>query len=107
GLAAAAADELSPVSYLGPRVIPNLFQGGKVTSGMSSLRSVESKCKGSVPDDGASGLVWESMMGGGNGSEWEVLVMIRVVVARESEVVVVKVSGEVVMTMGRAVMMVE
>ncbi|GKC78125.1 hypothetical protein Tco_1128899, partial [Tanacetum coccineum] len=25
-----------------------------------------------VPDDGASDLVWESMMGGGNGSEWEV-----------------------------------
>ncbi|GJY50040.1 hypothetical protein Tco_0439996 [Tanacetum coccineum] len=39
---------------------------------MSALRSVESKCIGGVPDDGASGLVWESMMGGGNGSEWEV-----------------------------------
>ncbi|GKG49723.1 hypothetical protein Tco_0518497, partial [Tanacetum coccineum] len=32
---------------------------------MTSLRSVESKCKGGVPDDDASGLVWESMMGGG------------------------------------------
>ncbi|GKA99490.1 hypothetical protein Tco_0827484, partial [Tanacetum coccineum] len=31
--------------------------------------SVESKCKGGIPDDGASGLVWESMMGGCNGSE--------------------------------------
>ncbi|GJS17384.1 hypothetical protein Tco_0411856 [Tanacetum coccineum] len=30
------------------------------------------KCKGGIPDDGASGLVWESMMDGGNGSEWEV-----------------------------------
>ncbi|GKF91926.1 hypothetical protein Tco_0275627, partial [Tanacetum coccineum] len=29
-------------------------------------------CKGGVPDDGASDLVWESMIGGGNGSEWEV-----------------------------------
>ncbi|GKG19976.1 hypothetical protein Tco_0379777, partial [Tanacetum coccineum] len=43
----------------------NLFRGGKVTSGLFALRSVESKCKGGVPDDGASGLVWESMMGGG------------------------------------------
>ncbi|GJS79793.1 hypothetical protein Tco_0729674 [Tanacetum coccineum] len=31
-----------------------------------------SRCKGGVSGDGASGLVWESMMGGGNGSEWEV-----------------------------------
>ncbi|GKG17794.1 hypothetical protein Tco_0372092 [Tanacetum coccineum] len=68
----AAADELSLTSYARPRAIRNLFQGGKVTSGVSSLRSVESKCKGGVPDDGAAGLVWESMMGGGNGSEWEV-----------------------------------
>ncbi|GKF42950.1 hypothetical protein Tco_0126292, partial [Tanacetum coccineum] len=27
---------------------------------------------GGVPDDGASNLMWESMMGGGNDSEWEV-----------------------------------
>ncbi|GKC96591.1 hypothetical protein Tco_1162033 [Tanacetum coccineum] len=52
---------------------------GKVTSGLSALRSVESRCKGGdevgsgmgksggVPDDGASDLVWESMMGGGSG----------------------------------------
>ncbi|GKG44313.1 hypothetical protein Tco_0485751, partial [Tanacetum coccineum] len=51
---------------------------------MSALRSVESRCKGGdevssgmcksggVPDDGAFDLVWESMLGGGNGSEWEV-----------------------------------
>ncbi|GKF90624.1 hypothetical protein Tco_0274325, partial [Tanacetum coccineum] len=39
--------------------------GGKVTSGLSSLRSVESNYKGDAPDDGAAGLVWESMMGGG------------------------------------------
>ncbi|GKF22243.1 hypothetical protein Tco_0074565 [Tanacetum coccineum] len=32
---------------------------------MSSLWSIESKCKGGVPDDGAAGLVWESMKGGG------------------------------------------
>ncbi|GJZ86245.1 hypothetical protein Tco_0657855 [Tanacetum coccineum] len=31
GLAAAAA-ELSPTSYLGPRAIPNLFRGGRLTS---------------------------------------------------------------------------
>ncbi|GJW78698.1 putative ribonuclease H-like domain-containing protein [Tanacetum coccineum] len=43
----------------------NLFRGGKQTSGLSSLRSVESKCKGGIPDDGVTGLVWESMMGGG------------------------------------------
>ncbi|GJR02149.1 hypothetical protein Tco_0525133 [Tanacetum coccineum] len=36
-----------------------------VTSGLSSLRSVESKCKGGVPDDGAPSMVWESIMGGG------------------------------------------
>ncbi|GKG63156.1 hypothetical protein Tco_0638803, partial [Tanacetum coccineum] len=42
------------------------------TSGLSSLRSVESKCKGDVLDVGATSLVWETMMGGGNGSEWEV-----------------------------------
>ncbi|GJX24980.1 hypothetical protein Tco_0231276 [Tanacetum coccineum] len=27
---------------------------------------------GGVPDGSVSDLVWESMMGGGNGSEWEV-----------------------------------
>ncbi|GKG56551.1 hypothetical protein Tco_0579875 [Tanacetum coccineum] len=51
---------------------------------MSALRLIKSRCKGgdevgsgmgksgAVPDDGASDLVWESMMGGSNGSEWEV-----------------------------------
>ncbi|GJS73239.1 hypothetical protein Tco_0706080 [Tanacetum coccineum] len=29
-------------------------------------------CTCGVPNGGASGLVWEGMMGGGNGSEWEV-----------------------------------
>nr|GFC93976.1 hypothetical protein [Tanacetum cinerariifolium] len=48
---AAAADELSPTSYLGPREISNLFRGGKVTSGLSSLRLAE---------------------GSYNGGEWEV-----------------------------------
>ncbi|GKG14187.1 hypothetical protein Tco_0353787, partial [Tanacetum coccineum] len=74
---AVGADELSPTSYLGPRVIPNLFRGGKVTSGPSALQSIESRCKGGdevgsgmgksggVRDGGASDLVWESMMGGG------------------------------------------
>ncbi|GKG23490.1 hypothetical protein Tco_0391526, partial [Tanacetum coccineum] len=65
---AVAADELSPTSYVGPRAIPNLFRGGKVNSGLSSLRSVESKCKGVVLDDAAAGLVWKSMVGGGNGN---------------------------------------
>ncbi|GJZ52691.1 hypothetical protein Tco_0607576, partial [Tanacetum coccineum] len=32
------ADELSPTSYLGPRAIPNLFRGGKVTSGLAGGR---------------------------------------------------------------------
>ncbi|GKG61146.1 hypothetical protein Tco_0616962, partial [Tanacetum coccineum] len=44
----------------------------KVTSGLSDLRLAESRCKGGVPDGVASGLVWEGMMGGGNGSEWDV-----------------------------------
>ncbi|GJR86685.1 hypothetical protein Tco_0210696 [Tanacetum coccineum] len=52
---AAAADELSPTSYLGPRAIPNLFRGGKVTSGVGILIN------------GASGLVGESMKDGGEG----------------------------------------
>ncbi|GKG60532.1 hypothetical protein Tco_0612133, partial [Tanacetum coccineum] len=50
---------------------------------MSALRLVKSRCKGGdevgsdmgksggVPDCGASDLVWENMMGGGNGSDWE------------------------------------
>ncbi|GJS46745.1 hypothetical protein Tco_0596866 [Tanacetum coccineum] len=43
------------------------------------------KCKGGVPHDGATVLVWESMMGGGNGSEWEVdaaLALIWIIAAR-------------------------
>nr|GEV90586.1 hypothetical protein [Tanacetum cinerariifolium] len=43
---AAAADELSPTSYLGPRAISNLFRGGKVTFGLSSLRLAEGSCNG-------------------------------------------------------------
>ncbi|GKA06606.1 gag-pol polyprotein [Tanacetum coccineum] len=79
--------ELSPTSYLGPRAIPNLFRGGKVTSGLSALRSVESRYKGGdevgssmgksggvpdgeVPNGGVFALVWESMICGGG--EWEV-----------------------------------
>ncbi|GKB13051.1 hypothetical protein Tco_0846974 [Tanacetum coccineum] len=66
-------------SYLGPRVIPNLFRGGKVTSGLSSLRLAEGSSNGGdevgigmgkgggIPDDGASDLVGESMKGGGLG----------------------------------------
>ncbi|GJS52685.1 hypothetical protein Tco_0626047 [Tanacetum coccineum] len=72
GLCSSSRQAPSPTSYLGPTAIPNLFRGGKVTSGLSALRLVESKCIGGVPDDGTSGLVWEIMMGGGNGSEWEV-----------------------------------
>ncbi|GKB24667.1 hypothetical protein Tco_0864068 [Tanacetum coccineum] len=36
---------------------------------ISYVPDVESKCKGGVPNDGASGLVWESMMGGGSGGD--------------------------------------
>ncbi|GJT32132.1 putative ribonuclease H-like domain-containing protein [Tanacetum coccineum] len=61
----ALSDLVCRTSYAGPRAIPNLFPGGKVTSGLFSLRSVDSKCKGCVPNDGAAGLVWESMKGGG------------------------------------------
>ncbi|GJX03477.1 hypothetical protein Tco_0189393 [Tanacetum coccineum] len=42
----AAADEPSPISYLGPRSIPNLFRGNSVISGLSALRSEDSNCKG-------------------------------------------------------------
>ncbi|GKD04516.1 hypothetical protein Tco_1179490, partial [Tanacetum coccineum] len=73
GLAAAAA-ELSPTSYLGPRAIPNLFRGGRLTSGLSSLRLAKGSNNGGneVGADvgmggGVSGLVGESMKGGGNG----------------------------------------
>nr|GFD39729.1 hypothetical protein [Tanacetum cinerariifolium] len=38
--------ELSPTSYLGPRAISNLFRGGKVTSGLSSLQLAEGSCNG-------------------------------------------------------------
>nr|GFD63609.1 hypothetical protein [Tanacetum cinerariifolium] len=43
---AAAVDELSPTSYLGPKAISSLFRGGKVTSGLSSLRLAEGSCDG-------------------------------------------------------------
>ncbi|GKC86299.1 hypothetical protein Tco_1142016, partial [Tanacetum coccineum] len=43
------------------------------TSGLSALRSVESKCKSSVPDDGKFGLVWDSGTGDDNGSGGEVV----------------------------------
>ncbi|GKB69679.1 hypothetical protein Tco_0931091 [Tanacetum coccineum] len=86
---AAGADKLSVISYLGPRAIHNLFRGGKKTSSLSYLWLVEGSSKGGddvgadigrsggvpdggVPNGGASNLVQESMMGGGNGSEWEV-----------------------------------
>ncbi|GKF61820.1 hypothetical protein Tco_0181874, partial [Tanacetum coccineum] len=79
---AAGADELSPTSYLGPKVKHNLFQGGKQTSGLSAPWSVEGSRKdgdevgsgmgksggvpnGGVPDGGVSALVWESMICGG------------------------------------------
>ncbi|GJW20200.1 hypothetical protein Tco_0030822 [Tanacetum coccineum] len=74
--------------------------GGKVTSGLSALRSVESRCNcddevgsgmdkiggvpdGGVPDDGVSAMVRESMICGGG--EWEVdgaLALSRIIVAR-------------------------
>ncbi|GJX82298.1 hypothetical protein Tco_0331779 [Tanacetum coccineum] len=63
--------------------MPNLFRGDKVTSGLSALRSVESRYKGGdevgsgigksggvpdggVPDGGISTLVWERLAGGGD-----------------------------------------
>ncbi|GJW97911.1 hypothetical protein Tco_0179719 [Tanacetum coccineum] len=99
------ADELSPTLYLGPRTIPNLFRGCNVTSGLSTLRSVESRCKGGdevgssmgkscgvpgggVPDGGVSTLV--------------MVEVIQVVVVRESEVVVMTI-GKVVMVETSAV----
>ncbi|GJU19732.1 hypothetical protein Tco_1153074 [Tanacetum coccineum] len=77
---AAAADELSHTSYPGTRAIPNLFRGGKVTSGLSSPRLAEGSSSGGdevgtdmgkgggIPNDGASGLVGESMEGSGGGT---------------------------------------
>ncbi|GKE26971.1 hypothetical protein Tco_1442355 [Tanacetum coccineum] len=84
---AAAADELSPTSYLGPKAKHNLFRGGKQTSGLSAPWSVEGSSKdgdevgngmgksggvpdGGVPDGGVSALVWESMIYGGG--KWKV-----------------------------------
>nr|GFC08921.1 hypothetical protein [Tanacetum cinerariifolium] len=52
----AAADELSPTSYLGPRAISNLFRGGKGTSGLSSLRLEEGSCDGGGEVEAASSL---------------------------------------------------
>nr|GFD51426.1 hypothetical protein [Tanacetum cinerariifolium] len=51
---AAAADELSPTSYPGPRAIPSFFQGGKVTSGLSSMRLEEGGCNGGDEVEAAS-----------------------------------------------------
>ncbi|GKE51371.1 hypothetical protein Tco_1486527 [Tanacetum coccineum] len=60
--------------------LPNLFQGGKVTSGLSSLRLAEGSSNGGdevgtnmgkgggIPDDDASDLVGESMKGSGGGA---------------------------------------
>ncbi|GJY33008.1 hypothetical protein Tco_0417477 [Tanacetum coccineum] len=61
----------SPTFVSRPRAIPNLFRGGKVTSGLSSTMLVESKMQGWFPDDVQLDQVWESIIGGGNGSEWE------------------------------------
>ncbi|GKD24378.1 hypothetical protein Tco_1230592, partial [Tanacetum coccineum] len=77
---AAATYELSPTSYPGLRAIPNLFRGGKVTSGLSSLRLAEGSSNGGdevgtdmgkgggIPDNGASDLPNERIgLGGGAG----------------------------------------
>ncbi|GKA87089.1 hypothetical protein Tco_0808800, partial [Tanacetum coccineum] len=73
------ADELSLISYLGPRAMHNLFQGGNVTSGTSALQPVEGRSKGGdyvgngigksggVPDGGVPGGSVPDR-GGGNGS---------------------------------------
>ncbi|GKG18903.1 hypothetical protein Tco_0376002, partial [Tanacetum coccineum] len=62
-----------------PRALPNFFRGGKVTSGLSYLRLAEGSSNGGdevgtdmgkgggIPNDGAPGLVGESMKGGGLG----------------------------------------
>ncbi|GJR81166.1 hypothetical protein Tco_0151951 [Tanacetum coccineum] len=55
------------------------------SNGGNDVEAGMGKC-GGVPDDGASDLVWESMMGGGNGSEWEVdraSALSRIIVARK------------------------
>ncbi|GKA32836.1 hypothetical protein Tco_0719203 [Tanacetum coccineum] len=71
---AAAADELSLTSYLGPKAKHNLFRGCKQTSSLSAPWSAEGSSKdgnevgsgmgksGGVPDGGVSALVWESMI---------------------------------------------
>nr|GFD18389.1 hypothetical protein [Tanacetum cinerariifolium] len=66
---AAAADELSPTSYLGPRAISNLFQGGKVTTGLSSLRLAEGSCDGGGLRGGAGANMGEGgdSIGGSGG----------------------------------------
>ncbi|GKF82822.1 hypothetical protein Tco_0244478 [Tanacetum coccineum] len=90
---------------------------------MFALRSAESRCKGGnevgsgigksggVPNDGASDLVWESMMGGGlagggddtcKGDSIVILVVVIVL-----GVVMEKESEAVMMTMGKVVMVVE
>ncbi|GJV67238.1 hypothetical protein Tco_1482747, partial [Tanacetum coccineum] len=56
---AAATEELSPTSNLGPGARHNLFQGGNTTSEISALRSVEGRSKGN--DGGCNG-------GDGNGN---------------------------------------
>ncbi|GKG57351.1 hypothetical protein Tco_0584777, partial [Tanacetum coccineum] len=43
---AMGADELLPTSYLEPRAIHNLFQGGNVTSETPALQTVERRSKG-------------------------------------------------------------
>nr|GFD18953.1 hypothetical protein [Tanacetum cinerariifolium] len=48
-------NELSATSYLGPRAIPNLFRGGKVTSGLSSLRLAEGLGGGAGDNIGEGG----------------------------------------------------
>ncbi|GJS31343.1 hypothetical protein Tco_0491963 [Tanacetum coccineum] len=79
------ADELSPTYIQGPRaLIPKPLRCVcKVYSGLSSLRLTEGSSNGgdevgtdidkggSIPNDGASSLVGESMKGGSNSREWQ------------------------------------
>ncbi|GJT85134.1 hypothetical protein Tco_1066851 [Tanacetum coccineum] len=65
GLAAAAA-ELSPTLYLGPRAITySLFRGGRLTSGLSSLCLAED---GNNRGDGGGGA-GANIGDGGNGGK--------------------------------------
>nr|GFD10845.1 hypothetical protein [Tanacetum cinerariifolium] len=67
---AAAADELSPTSYLGPRAISNLFRGGKPKEriGLGSGAGANmSECGDSIGGSGGKGICGGGEDQGDNG----------------------------------------